>query len=74
MLIVNLLERLIDKKFYTKEEVQNKINVFYAMNVINEEQFAELTLKVEEKYVVVEEVAENPIEENLENNEIEENE
>ncbi len=59
MLIVKLLEKLIDKTFYTKEEVQNKINVFYAMNVINEEEFADLTLKVEENYVVVEEVVEN---------------
>ena len=68
MLILNLLERLIDKKFYTKEEIQNKINVFYAMNIINEDQFADLTLKVEEKYIVVEE---NTINENIENNEIE---
>lgn len=54
MLIVNLLEKLIDKMFYEKVEIQNKVNVFYAMNVINEEQFADLILKIEEKYAVVE--------------------
>lgn len=51
MLIVELLNKLIEKKFYTKEKIQNKINVFYAMNVLDEEQFAELTLKVETEYV-----------------------
>ncbi len=51
MLIVELLNKLIEKKFYTKEKIQNKINVFYAMNVIDEEQFAELTLKIATEYV-----------------------
>ena len=51
MLIVELLNKLIEKKFYSKEKIQNKINVFYAMNIIDEEQFAELTLKVETEYV-----------------------
>ena len=55
MLIIKLIEKLIEKKFYEKNEIQNKINVFYAMNVINEEEFANLTLKVEETYRVIEE-------------------
>lgn len=55
MIIIKLIEKLIEKKFYEKNEIQNKINVFYAMNVINEEEFANLTLKVEETYRVIEE-------------------
>lgn len=67
MLIVELLNKLIEKKFYAKEKIQNKINVFYAMNVIDEEQFAELTLKIATEYV--EETEEkNNNEENVEEN------
>lgn len=69
MLIVELLNKLIEKKFYTKEKIQNKINVFYAMNIIDEEQFAELTLKIATEYV--EETEENNTEDNEED--VEEN-
>lgn len=52
MTIGTLLENLINKKFYdTKEEIQNKLNVFFAMNVITAEEYSSLTLKVEEVYV-----------------------
>lgn len=52
MSIGTLLENLINKKFYdTKEEIQNKLNAFFAMNVITSEEYSALTLKVEEVYV-----------------------
>lgn len=52
MKIATLLERLIDKKFYEdKEAIQNKLNVFYAMSKITDEEFSNLTLKIEEVYV-----------------------
>lgn len=51
MSIGTLLENLINKKFYdTKEEIQDKLNVFFAMNVITAEEYSALTLKVEEVY------------------------
>lgn len=54
-MLVKLLENLIVKKFYEdKEEIQNKLNVFYAMNKISDEEFSDLTLKVEEVYFVAE--------------------
>lgn len=60
MNIATLLERLISKKFYAdKETIQNKLNVFYAMSKISDEEFSDLTLKAEAVYTVVEEVVEN---------------
>lgn len=54
-LLVKLLENLIAKKYYTnKEEIENKLNVFYAMSKISDEEYSNLTLKVEEVYTVVE--------------------
>lgn len=54
-MLVNLLNNLIEKKFYeNKEEIQNKLDVFYAMSKINDEEYTTLTLKVEEMYNVVE--------------------
>ena len=55
MNIATLLERLISKKFYAdKETIQNKLNVFYAMSKITDEEFSDLTLKAEAVYTVVE--------------------
>lgn len=63
-MLVNLLNNLIEKKFYeNKEEIQNKLDVFYAMNKINDEEYTSLTLKVEEKYKVEEIVEETETEE-----------
>lgn len=54
-LLVKLLENLIAKKYYTnKEDIENKLNVFYAMSKISDEEYSNLTLKVEEVYAVVE--------------------
>lgn len=51
MSIATLLENLINKKFYdTKEEIQNKLDVFYAMSKISDEEYTNMTLKVEEVY------------------------
>ena len=59
MNIATLLEKLILKKYYAnKEDIENKLNVFYAMNKITDEEYSNLTLKVEEVYAVVEQPAE----------------
>ena len=53
MQISKLLENLISKKFYTnKEEINDKLAVFYAVNQITDEEYTTLTLKVEEVYVI----------------------
>lgn len=58
-MLVNLLNNLIEKKFYeNKEEIQNKLDVFYAMSKINDEEYTSLTLKAEEKYKIEEETIE----------------
>lgn len=55
MNIATLLEKLIVKKYYAnKEAIENKLNVFYAMSKISDEEYSNLTLKVEEVYAVVE--------------------
>ena len=39
----NVMKNLISKKYYaTKEEVVDKLSVFFAYNVITEEQYTEL--------------------------------
>ena len=50
-MLVNLLNNLIEKKYYSEKLViQNKLDVFYAMSKISDEDYTTLTLKVEEKY------------------------
>ena len=52
MRISDLLLELIEKKYYEKkEEIENKLNIFYAMNKISDEEYSSLVLKVEEVYV-----------------------
>ena len=59
MNIATLLEKLITKKYYVnKEDIENKLNVFYAMSKISDEEYSNLTLKVEEVYTVEEQPAE----------------
>lgn len=66
MNIETLLEKLIVKKYYaSKEDIENKLNVFYAMSKISDEEYSNLTLKVEEVYAVVEQPAEE-VEETVE--------
>ena len=60
MKIATLLENLITKKYYeNKAEIQNKLDVFYAMSKISDEEYTNLTLKVEDVYKIVEETVEN---------------
>lgn len=62
-MIVELLKKLITKKYYKeKADIENKLNVFYAMSKISDEEYSELTLLVEDTYK--EETAE--VEENIE--------
>ncbi len=64
MQIAVLLEKLIVKKYYVnKEDIENKLNVFYAMSKITDEEYSNLTLKVEEVYAPV---VEEPQEETTE--------
>nr|DAQ03961.1 MAG TPA: hypothetical protein [Caudoviricetes sp.] len=66
-LLVKLLENLIAKKYYTnKEDIENKLNVFYAMSKISNEEYSNLTLKVEEVYTVIEEQPAEEVEETVE--------
>lgn len=66
-MIVELLEKLINKKYYEdKETIENKLNVFYAMNKITDEEYSDLTLKADEAYAIVEEIEENTTEESEE--------
>nr|DAI01324.1 MAG TPA: hypothetical protein [Bacteriophage sp.] len=58
-MIVELLKKLITKKYYKeKADIENKLNVFYAMSKISDEEYSELTLLVEDTYVEVEETNE----------------
>lgn len=51
-----IMENLINNKFYkTVEEVEKKLNVFFAFNVLIEEDYTKLMQLTEEKYKVVEE-------------------
>ena len=50
-MIVELLKKLIVKKYYKeKTDIENKLNVFYAMSKISNEEYSELTLLVEDTY------------------------
>ncbi len=50
-MIVELLKKLIVKKYYKeKTDIENKLNVFYAMNKISDEEYSELILLVEDTY------------------------
>lgn len=52
--IVKLMENLIKKKFYkTKDEAIAKLDVYFAMNRISEEEYATLTLLAETAYAEV---------------------
>ena len=45
------MKRLISRNFYkTAEEAQNKLDVFYAVNRLSDEQYTELTALVTETY------------------------
>ena len=55
-LVVNLMTNLINKKFYdTKDEAIAKLDVYFALNRISEEEYAELALLADSVYAPVEE-------------------
>ncbi len=51
-----LLTKLIKQKQYDKQTIENKLDVFYAMNKITDEEYSTLTLLAEETYVVEEKI------------------
>lgn len=58
--IVKLMTNLIQKKFYkTKDEAIAKLDVYFAMSRISEEEYATLVLLAEETYE--EPVVEEPL-------------
>ena len=63
MNIAILLDKLITKKYYeNKTDIQNKLDVFYAMSKITDEEYTTLTLKVEQMYAEIVEVPEEEVE------------
>lgn len=45
------MKKLIEKHYYrTADEAQNKLDVFYAVGRLNDEQYTELTMLVAEVY------------------------
>lgn len=54
-MITTLLNKLIEKKYYeNKQDIVDKCSVFFAMNVINETDYSNMMLKIEEVYYVPE--------------------
>ena len=50
-LVVKVMTNLLNKKFYdTKDEAIEKLDVYFAMNRISEEQYTELALLAEAMY------------------------
>lgn len=46
-----MMKKLIEKKFYkTADEAQNKLDVFYAMNRLTDDEYSELCLLLAESY------------------------
>ena len=49
--MTKILENLINNKYYAiKEEVEHKLNVFFAFNVLTQEEYTKLMQLAEEKY------------------------
>ena len=56
-MIVELLKKLITKKYYKeKADIENKLNVFYAMSKISDEEYSDLILLVEDTYYIAEDI------------------
>ena len=46
-----MMKKLIEKKFYkTADEAQTKLDVFYAVNRLSDEEYSELALLVKTAY------------------------
>ena len=51
MSMYKILQNLINNKYYTTmEEVERKLNVFFAYNVLTEEEYTQLMVLTKEKY------------------------
>ena len=50
-MIYALLKRMITTGNYEKDDMQNKLNIFFAVNRITEEQYLELTELINSKYL-----------------------
>jgi hypothetical protein len=62
-MITEFLKRLIIKKYYKeKAEIDEKLNVFYAMGKITKEEFTELTMLLNDTYIEVDSTTEEVIE------------
>lgn len=58
-MLTESLKNLILKKYYKeKEDIENKLNIFFAMNKIDEEEYIELTMLVEDTYIEVDSTTE----------------
>ena len=49
-MLFKVLKNLIVNKYYTREDIQDRIDVFMAYNRITEEQYAELMNLIDEVY------------------------
>ena len=49
-MLFKVLQNLIRNKRYTKEDIQDRVDVFMAYNRITEEQYAELMNLIDEVY------------------------
>lgn len=64
--VAELLKNLITKKYYEEKEIIiNKLNFFFALNQISEENYSELMLQIEDTYRVIEETEETVQEDNV---------
>ena len=49
-MLFKVLKNLINNKYYTRKDIQDRIDVFMAYNRITEEQYAELMNLIDEVY------------------------
>ena len=68
-MLFKVLQNLIKNKRYSKEDIQNRVDVFMAYNRITEEQYTELMNLIDEVYKEnIEENAETNTEDNAKEN------
>ncbi len=57
----NALKKLISKNYYTQEEAQDRVNVFYAKERISESEYNELNQLIQDHFTEKEEENDNPL-------------
>lgn len=56
----SMMQNLINKRFYASKEIaMSKLNVFFAVNEITEQDYTDLVLLLNNVYIEVQEVEEN---------------